>query len=140
MKIYIFILFLSVVFFGTQIKAAIPSTVTKSDSSFVDENDKLSSLTNNSLTEFKSLSKRERKLRIQEAKLLVKQYKNDKKAGIADENSNLLLIILAVLLPPLAVYLHQGEVNDKFWISVLLSLLLWVPGIIYALLVIFGKV
>lgn len=113
MKIYIFILFLSVVLFGTQIKAAIPSTITKSDSSFVDENDKLSSLTNNSLTEFKSLSKKERKLRIQEAKLLVKQYKIDKKAGIADENSNLLLIILAVLLPPLAVYLHQGEINDN---------------------------
>ncbi|MBM3432010.1 MAG: YqaE/Pmp3 family membrane protein [Bacteroidetes bacterium] len=42
--------------------------------------------------------------------------------------------------PPLAVYLHQGEINSKFWISLLLTLLKWVPGVVYALLVIFGMV
>jgi uncharacterized membrane protein YqaE (UPF0057 family) len=46
------------------------------------------------------------------------------------------LIILAILLPPLAVYLHQGEINGKFWISVLLTLLFILPGIIYSLLVV----
>jgi uncharacterized membrane protein YqaE (UPF0057 family) len=49
-----------------------------------------------------------------------------------------LLVILAILLPPLAVYLHQGEVNTKFWISLLLTLLFWLPGVIYALIVILG--
>lgn len=48
----------------------------------------------------------------------------------------ILLIILCFLLPPLAVYLDQGSVNRKFWISVILTLLIWVPGIVYAILVV----
>lgn len=51
-----------------------------------------------------------------------------------------LLIVLAIILPPLAVFLHQGEINTKFWISLVLSLLFLVPGIIYAFLVIFDAV
>jgi len=51
-----------------------------------------------------------------------------------------LLIILAILLPPLAVYLHQGEINSKFWISLLLTLLFFIPGVIYALLVVTGEI
>jgi len=41
-------------------------------------------------------------------------------------------------LPPLAVYLHEGVINSKFWISLLLTLLFWLPGVIYALIVILG--
>jgi len=48
------------------------------------------------------------------------------------------LVILAILLPPLAVYLHQGEINTKFWISLILTLLFFIPGIIYALIVVLG--
>ena len=44
-----------------------------------------------------------------------------------------LLVILAILLPPLAVFLARG-VGTEFWISVLLTIFFWVPGIIYALL------
>ncbi|WP_237586883.1 YqaE/Pmp3 family membrane protein [Pontibacter russatus] len=44
-------------------------------------------------------------------------------------------IILAILLPPLAVFLHDG-IDTSFWISVILTLLFWVPGVIYALLVV----
>nr|WP_089317878.1 YqaE/Pmp3 family membrane protein [Pontibacter ummariensis] len=44
-------------------------------------------------------------------------------------------IILAVLLPPLAVFLHEG-IGSSFWISVILTLLFYIPGIIYALLVV----
>jgi uncharacterized membrane protein YqaE (UPF0057 family) len=47
------------------------------------------------------------------------------------------LVILAIFLPPLAVYLHQGSLNDMFWISVLLTLLLILPGSVFALLLIF---
>lgn len=50
----------------------------------------------------------------------------------ADETETLLLVILAILLPPLAVYLLRG-IGTEFWISVLLTLLFWLPGIIYAL-------
>ena len=90
------------------------------------------------LKEFKSLSKRERKERISEAKKALKKYKQDKKA--ADPSTNtLLLVIIAILLPPLAVYLHQGEINGKFWLDLLLTLLLYVPGLIYALVLILNK-
>ncbi|NJB86399.1 uncharacterized membrane protein YqaE (UPF0057 family) [Lewinella marina] len=56
----------------------------------------------------------------------------------ADTNT-ILLVILAILLPPVAVLVHQGELNSKFWIALLLTLLFYLPGLIYALLVIFGN-
>ena len=90
--------------------------------------------------EFKSLSKHERKSRIKEAKKLLKEYRADKRAGRAADTDIVLLAILAILLPPLAVYLKEGEVNSRFWISVILTLLFWVPGIIYAMLVIFDVI
>ena len=91
------------------------------------------------LGEFKSLSKKERKSRIKEAKKEVKAFKKAKKGGAEPSTNTLLLVILAILLPPLAVYLHQGEINSKFWISLLLTLLFWLPGVIYALIVILGN-
>lgn len=44
---------------------------------------------------------------------------------------SLLMIILSVLLPPLAVFLNHG-LSGKFLISLLLTLVGWVPGVIYA--------
>lgn len=48
----------------------------------------------------------------------------------------ILEVIISVLLPPLAVFLHQGDITDYFWIDVLLTILFWFPGIIFALLVV----
>ena len=63
------------------------------------------------------------------------------RVGNPDASQNtVLLAILSILLPPLAVYLHQGEVNNKFWLSLVLTLLGWLPGIIYALVVVLGAV
>jgi uncharacterized membrane protein YqaE (UPF0057 family) len=90
------------------------------------------------IAEFKSLSKKERKVMAKESKKELKAYKAAKKAGKEPSTNTLLLVILAILLPPLAVYLHQGEINSKFWISLLLTLLFWLPGVIYALIVILG--
>lgn len=92
------------------------------------------------MREFRSLTRVERKMRIAEVKKAVKEFKAAKKAGAAAEPSTntLLLVILAILLPPLAVYLHQGTINGKFWLSLLLTLLFWLPGLIYALFVILG--
>jgi len=89
--------------------------------------------------EFKSLSKAERKGKIKEAKKEMKAFKAAKKAGKEPSTNTLLLVILAILLPPLAVYLHQGEINSKFWLSLLLTLLFWLPGVIYALILILGN-
>ena len=90
------------------------------------------------LTGFNDLSKKEKKSRIKEVKKAVKEYKANKKAGKDVSENTLLLVIIAILLPPLAVYLHQGEINSKFWISLLLTLLFYVPGLIYSLIVILG--
>ncbi len=90
------------------------------------------------IAEFKSLSKKERKVMAKESKKELKAYKAAKKAGKEPSTNTLLLVILAILLPPLAVYLHEGVINSKFWISLLLTLLFWLPGVIYALIVILG--
>lgn len=86
--------------------------------------------------EFKSLTRVEKKMRLKEVKKEVAKFKDEKKSGNAPSTSTLLLVILALLLPPLAVYLHEGDINGKFWLSILLSLFFWIPGVIYALIVI----
>ncbi len=92
------------------------------------------------MKEFKNLSRHEKKDRLKEAKKQLQQLKAEKKAGSEPSTNTVLLVILAILLPPLAVYLHPGEINTKFWISLLLTLLFFLPGVIYALLVVLGEV
>ncbi|XP_058191731.1 hydrophobic protein RCI2B-like [Rhododendron vialii] len=41
-------------------------------------------------------------------------------------------IILAIILPPLGVFLRY-ECKVEFWICVLLTIFGWLPGIIYAI-------
>ncbi|PYE80283.1 uncharacterized membrane protein YqaE (UPF0057 family) [Winogradskyella epiphytica] len=47
---------------------------------------------------------------------------------------SLVTIIISILLPPLAVFLKSG-LGTQFLISLLLTLIGWLPGIIYALYV-----
>ena len=43
-------------------------------------------------------------------------------------------IIIAIFIPPLAVYLHEGKITNHFWIDLVLWVLLFgIGGIIYAL-------
>jgi len=92
------------------------------------------------LAEFKNLSKHDRKERLKEVRKEWKLFKKEKKANKSAKVEQVVLIILAILLPPLAVYLHQGEVNGKFWLSLLLWFLFILPGVIYALLVVTDSV
>ena len=48
---------------------------------------------------------------------------------------DLLRILLAILLPPLGVFLQVG-IGKHFWINVLLTILGFVPGIVHAVWVI----
>jgi uncharacterized membrane protein YqaE (UPF0057 family) len=48
---------------------------------------------------------------------------------------DVLRIVFAVLLPPLGVFLQVG-IGKHFWISILLTILGYVPGIIHAMWVI----
>lgn len=104
------------------------------------------------LKEFNSMSHHDKKMQFKEMKKELKQYKADKKAGKDVDSDVVLQAILAIFIPPLAVYLHEGETNNKFWISVLLTvlgLLIFgfagvlflgtLPSIIYALIVILSK-
>ncbi|MEN8200710.1 MAG: YqaE/Pmp3 family membrane protein [Thermodesulfobacteriota bacterium] len=49
--------------------------------------------------------------------------------------NKLLLIILAIFLPPVAVFLKSGAGKDLL-INILLCLLFYIPGIIHALWVV----
>jgi uncharacterized membrane protein YqaE (UPF0057 family) len=102
------------------------------------------------IAEFKSLSRKEKKAKLKSLKKELFAQIKAKKEGRESDMNTVLLVILAVLLPPLAVYLHQGEINTKFWITLILWLLgflaftwvAWLPllaSIIYALFVILGN-
>ncbi len=108
--------------------ASLPSNTTDPDPAVV----------KNAISSFNSLSKKEKKNRLSDVKKAIRQHKTDAKAGKAPSTNTLLLVILALLLPPLAVYLHEGEINNRFWISLILTLLFFIPGVIYALIVILG--
>jgi uncharacterized membrane protein YqaE (UPF0057 family) len=47
----------------------------------------------------------------------------------------IILIILAILLPPLAVFLMSGLGRD-FWINLILTVFFWVPGVVHAIFLI----
>ena len=51
---------------------------------------------------------------------------------------DLILIIIAFFLPPLSVFFKHG-LKHEFWISILLTILGWIPGVIYAWWVILRK-
>ncbi len=63
-----------------------------------------------------------------------KQRKAIRKAKrtLNDDADTLLLVIIAILLPPLAVLLVDG-LTAPFWLDLLLTLLFYFPGLIYAL-------
>jgi uncharacterized membrane protein YqaE (UPF0057 family) len=51
---------------------------------------------------------------------------------------DVLRILLAIVLPPVGVFLQVG-IGLHFWINILLTLLGYVPGIIHAIWVIIKK-
>lgn len=69
--------------------------------------------------------------RIKLAKMSVKDAREAAEAG---EVASVGYYILAIFIPPLAVGLNNG-VGKEFWIDLLLTILGWLPGIIYAFIV-----
>ncbi len=55
-------------------------------------------------------------------------------AATASENT-ILLVVLAILIPPLAVGLKSG-IGGAFVLNLILTLIFWLPGAIHALLVV----
>jgi uncharacterized membrane protein YqaE (UPF0057 family) len=51
---------------------------------------------------------------------------------------NILRVILAILLPPLGVFLTVG-LGMHFWINILLTILGYIPGIVHAVWIISSR-
>ena len=51
---------------------------------------------------------------------------------------DILRILLAILLPPLGVFLQVG-IGLQFWLNILLTLLGYIPGIIHAIYIILKR-
>ncbi|WP_439882968.1 YqaE/Pmp3 family membrane protein [Pontibacter sp. MBLB2868] len=68
-----------------------------------------------------------------------RELKKDLKEAVRQDRgrsgTSIIELVLAVLLPPLAVFLHDG-IGTSFWINIILTLLFIIPGIIHALLVV----
>jgi uncharacterized membrane protein YqaE (UPF0057 family) len=76
--------------------------------------------------------KKQVKLIKQEIKEKLK--KTDDRSGLG----TLLLVIIAIIIPPVAVLLTDG-LKGPFWLDILLTLLFYLPGLIYALFRIFSR-
>jgi uncharacterized membrane protein YqaE (UPF0057 family) len=50
----------------------------------------------------------------------------------------LLKIVVAIILPPLGVFLQVG-IGKHFWLNILLTILGYIPGIVHAIWVIAKK-
>ncbi|MCF7537803.1 YqaE/Pmp3 family membrane protein [Pseudomonas petrae] len=51
---------------------------------------------------------------------------------------DIIRIIIAILLPPLGVFLQVGFAG-AFWLNILLTLLGYIPGIIHAIYIIISR-
>jgi uncharacterized membrane protein YqaE (UPF0057 family) len=51
---------------------------------------------------------------------------------------DIIRIIIAILLPPLGVFLQVG-IGLHFWLNILLTLLGYIPGIIHAIYIIITR-
>ena len=55
-------------------------------------------------------------------------------------DNKVVLIIIAFFIPPLAVFLKEGnKLGTDFWINLVLTILFWLPGFLHALYLIFMK-
>ena len=95
-------------------------------------------ITREAFTAFKTLPKGERKERLKNARKAIRNYYADKKSG--KDTNTLILVVLAILLPPVAVYLYEQETNTKFWITLLLFLLGIAGAVFFSWLLIFAAI
>lgn len=51
-------------------------------------------------------------------------------------DNKVLQVIVALFIPPLAVYMKTGKIDNDFWINVVATFLGGLPGVVHALWVI----
>ncbi len=84
-----------------------------------------------------TLSRKEKREMRKEVKTKVKTAIKAAKSMKADTDL-LLLVIIGILIPPLAMALYDG-ITNRFWISLLLTILFFLPGMVYTLYVILSE-
>jgi len=84
--------------------------------------------------EWRAASREEKQAKKEEVRKAIRDYTS----GDISEDT-LLLVLITILIPPLGMFLYEGEINNRFWISLLLTLLLYLPGLIYTLIIILGE-
>jgi uncharacterized membrane protein YqaE (UPF0057 family) len=100
----------------------------------------------------KSTSKREVRKEIRENARAIKQAMraqdnapmgatnfNNASIDTANEPDTVLLVVLCFFIPPLAVYLYEGEWTSRCTVNLILTLLCGLPGLIHALVIILGN-
>jgi uncharacterized membrane protein YqaE (UPF0057 family) len=51
-------------------------------------------------------------------------------------DNKVLQVIVALFIPPLAVYMKKGTIDSTFWINLVLTFFFFVPGVLHALYVV----
>ena len=51
-------------------------------------------------------------------------------------DNKVLQVIVALFIPPLAVYMKKGRIDNAFWINIVLCILGGLPGVLHALYVV----
>ena len=74
------------------------------------------------------------------SRILIKKNVSTERSNISLSSDQILGIILSIIFPPLGVLIYTGFDVKKTLIALILTLLFWVPGLVYALLVIFDKI
>lgn len=88
--------------------------------------------------EKRKMKKEVRKTLIKEIKVQKKEMKEAQKSGQeVNDDDKIIRLILAIFLPPASVGIGRG-IGTTFWINVILTLILFLPGVIHAL-IIFGQ-
>ncbi|MCF6365595.1 MAG: YqaE/Pmp3 family membrane protein [Bacteroidales bacterium] len=115
-------------FFGISsnlVFAAESNSANKKESSFLTSD-------NNKIVQDKQVTKNNKfKQRLITKRLtkIAKRIKNNENS----KYDTILLVIVAILIPPLAVLLLENGLTTNFWLDLLLTLLFYLPGLIFAL-------
>jgi|GEM_PF-5489795 uncharacterized membrane protein YqaE (UPF0057 family) len=68
---------------------------------------------------------------------LKKQLKDNPNSSPAADDMLLICAILCFFIPPLAIFLWENKnIGINFWISLILTLLFWFPGVVFSLIVV----
>lgn len=89
-----------------------------------------------SKTQKKSIKKHLRQKEIRKTLKTMFPKRHSNVTSATQPKADLLLVLITILLPPLGVALYEDGITTNFWIDLLLTLLFYLPGLIFALIII----